>query len=211
MALYGFQVVSKEKTKQGVHELFSSIFCVMDKFKESDVVGQLFLRNSSMRSQPRAQQRPETFYCIYVYFTKSIAIIITGIFTSGMTYTLVLVPPLRQSAINAILVREYSSTRNNSSLNQGGDGLLFYILKHLDNNLPPSFNHSKYGRLFFLESSSSSCSFQTVSSPFTAFFLTAPGFPLWPATTYTSSHSTSAPNVTLGFRRTTPSRSQLVI
>jgi|GEM_PF-3967461 len=76
-----------------------------------------FLRNSSMGPQPRAQQRPETFYCIYVYFTKSVAIVITGIFTSSMTYTLVLVVPLRQSTINAILIREYSSAWQNSSLN----------------------------------------------------------------------------------------------
>ena len=47
------RLLTKYQAKQGVHELFSSFFCIMNKLKEAEIERQLFLRNSYMGPQPR--------------------------------------------------------------------------------------------------------------------------------------------------------------
>ena len=66
------QVVVKsghnEHLDQGVQQGFTCFSHVMDKLKEAQVEGQFFLRDTSVRSQPGAQKRPEAFDGVDVDF-----------------------------------------------------------------------------------------------------------------------------------------------
>jgi hypothetical protein len=60
---------------------------------------------------------------------------------------------------------------------------LFDVFEHSNDNLSGSLNHAEDRRLLLFESAPAAGGLQAVSSSFAAFFLTASGKPLCPATT----------------------------
>src|SRR5512135_927202 len=113
--------------------------------------------------------------------------------------------------INVILIGIDPGSRGDECPQQGADCGLLDALQHPDSYLTPALNRSKNRGLFLLQRTPPPCPFQPSPPPKTAFFFTASGCPLWPATTYTSSHSTSPDRRGSGWRATTPSRHCSVI
>ena len=99
----------------------------MHKFEEAQVEREFLLRNTPMRTKPTAQQRPEALHRIHMYFTKSVAIFISGEFTPSMIDTLMLVSLDIQASINAVFVCINKRTWRDGVFDQGLDGLLLDI------------------------------------------------------------------------------------
>jgi hypothetical protein len=59
---------------------------VMHELKEAQVERQLFLRNSSMGSQPGTHQGPETLSGIDMNLMEAIAIVVAGVFAPAVTH-----------------------------------------------------------------------------------------------------------------------------
>jgi hypothetical protein len=76
----------------------------MDELEEGEIVGQLFLGDAPVRPQPGAQQRPDTFHGVDVDFAEAITILIPGILAPAMVNCPMTEAPLRQSAIDRVLV-----------------------------------------------------------------------------------------------------------
>src|SRR5512144_1238524 len=93
--------------------------------------------------------------------------------------------------VDVILIGIPPATRRDEGLQQGADRGLLDVLQHPDDHLTPALNDAENGRLLLLQGTPPPGSFQPAPPPKAAFFFTASGCPLWPATTYTSSHSTS--------------------
>src|SRR5262249_18538132 len=62
---------------------------------------EFLLGNASMRAQPTAQQRPESFHGIHMHFTHAVAIFIARELASSMVDALMVVSPRPQADINA--------------------------------------------------------------------------------------------------------------
>jgi hypothetical protein len=52
--------------------------------EKAEVERLFLLGNAPMRAQPTAQQRPKPFHGVHMYFTKAVAIFISGIFAPAM-------------------------------------------------------------------------------------------------------------------------------
>src|SRR3954470_18433400 len=63
-----------EGANQGPEQGFAAAACVMHELKEAEIKRQLVLRDTAVRAQPGAQQRPETLDGIDVDFTEAITI-----------------------------------------------------------------------------------------------------------------------------------------
>ena len=77
----------------------------MNALEKAEVERLFLLGNAPMRAQPTAQQRPKTFHGIHMYFTKAVAIFISGIFAPAMIDTLMCIAPSLKTGINAVLIR----------------------------------------------------------------------------------------------------------
>ena len=91
-ALLGYQQF-QERSEQA----FAPDAGIMHELKKAQVERQFFLRDAPMRSQPRAQQRPEALGSIDMNLIEAVPVFIAGIFASAMTYGMVIKSPLRMS------------------------------------------------------------------------------------------------------------------
>src|SRR4051812_49033852 len=71
-----------------------------------------------MRAQPGAQQRPNTFHGVDVDFAEAVAIFVSGILAPTMVDGLVAETPLRQSAIDRVLVGVDQAAKRNAGQEQ---------------------------------------------------------------------------------------------
>src|SRR5512147_947603 len=115
----------------------------MHELKESQVNGQLFLREAPMRAQPRAQQRPKAFQGVDMDLMETVTILVTGIFSTAVAHALVQIPPLRQGIINHILVRIHYITEFDRFLDERSYGLPLHVLQHGNPDLASTLNHPK--------------------------------------------------------------------
>ena len=76
----------------------------MYELEEAQVQRQALLRDSSMRSEPQAEQRPEPFERVNVHLAEAIAIVIPSEFARAVTHCLVLVTSIDQAAVDVIFV-----------------------------------------------------------------------------------------------------------
>ena len=104
MALFGFRGGGQQGGQEGSEQGFAPASGVVHELEESKIVGQLLLRDAPVRPQPGAQQRPNTFHGVDVDFAEAIAIFVSRILAPTMVDGLVAEAPLRQSAINRVLV-----------------------------------------------------------------------------------------------------------
>jgi hypothetical protein len=65
------------------------------KLKESQVDRQFFLRNTAMRAQPRAQQRPETFRRVDMDCVETVALFVTRLLAGAVANAFANITPLR--------------------------------------------------------------------------------------------------------------------
>src|SRR2546425_4812332 len=124
-----------------------------------------------MGTKPAPQQRPEAFHRIHMDFTKAIAIFISGVLSSSMVYTLMIVSPDMQARINTILVCINKCTWNDGVFDKGLDRLLLHIGHHVDDDLTTPLNHPKDGRPLFVQCATATLSFESVSTSFASLVL----------------------------------------
>ena len=156
---------------------------VMHELKEAQVERQLFLRNSSMGSQPGTQQGPETLSGINMNLMEAIAIVVAGVFTPAVTHRMMIKAPILQWVIDCIFIGIHPGSRGDESLKERLDGRLLDIIQHPDDHRAAALNHAENRRLFLLQGASTPCPLQPATPPAAAFFFTASGCPLCPATT----------------------------
>src|SRR5262249_51058027 len=160
-----------------------------------------------MRPEPTPQQRPEPFEGVDVDLAEPVPVVIPGELTRRVADGAVRVAPLRQPGVDVVLIREHRRTRDDGLADQRADRLLLDVGQHPDDDLAAPLEHPEDRRLLLRPRPPARRPLQPPSPTGPPFFATAAGWPLCPATTYTSSHSTSPLSATSGLRRTTPSRS----
>src|SRR4051794_999119 len=77
---------------------------VVDELEEAEVERQLVLRETPVRAEPGAQQRPEPLDGVDVHLAEAIPVLVAGVFASGMADRFVPIAPALQAGIDAILV-----------------------------------------------------------------------------------------------------------
>src|SRR4051812_46845891 len=77
---------------------------VVDELEEAEIERQLVLRDAPVRAEPGAQQGPEPLHGVDVHLTEPIPVLVAGILTPGMADRLVLIAPVLQAGVEAILV-----------------------------------------------------------------------------------------------------------
>src|SRR4051812_44883996 len=160
-----------------------------------------------MRAEPRSQQRPEPLQRVDMHLAEPIAVVVPGELARRMADGAVCVAPLRQPGVDVVLVGVDGRPRGDRPLDQRADRHLLDVGQHPDDDLAAPLDHPEDRRLLLGQSPPARRPFQPPSPARSPFFATASGWPLCPATTYTSSHSTSPLSSTSGLRSTIPSRS----
>ena len=168
-----------ERAKQ----LLSSLSGIVNELEKAEVDRQFFLRNTPMRSQPGAQQRPEAFHRIDVDLVESVAVFIAGIFARAVVHALVLIAPLRQAGVDVVFVGVDLGALGDARLNHRFDRRLLDVGQHVQNNLPAALDQTEDGRFFLRQRAAAARSLEATTAAGAAFFWVASGWPLWPATT----------------------------
>ena len=117
-----------------------------------------------MGVQPAPQERPKPFDGIDMDFTQAVAIFISGVLSSSMIHMLMVVSPDTEACINAIFIRINKRTRSNSLLDEGLDGFLFHVRKHVDDDLTTPLNHPKDRWSLFGQCATATLSSESVST-----------------------------------------------
>src|SRR5271157_3173243 len=74
-----------QEADQGSQQRLPPLSDVVNELEESQIQGQLLLRNAPVGTQPRAEQRPEPLDGVDMDFAEPIAILVAGELPSGMT------------------------------------------------------------------------------------------------------------------------------
>src|SRR4051812_3071203 len=164
-----------------------------------------------MGTEPGAEQRPEPLEGVDMHLAEPIPVVVPGVLARSMADRLVIVAPLDQPAVDVILVRVNRSTLGDRPLDQRPDRHLLDVLQHPDDDLATTLQHPEDRRLLLGQGPPTPLPLPTPSAGRPTFFLTASGWPLCPAATSTSSHSTSPSRTTGGRRSTIPWRSRWII
>ena len=134
------------------------------------------------RSQLR-KQRPEPFERVDVDLAEAVAVLVAGVLALRMTDRLVSIAPLLQPAVDVVLVGVDQRPRGDRRLDQRADRRLLDVLQHPDHDLAAALEHPEDRRLLLGQRPPARRPLQASSSADSAFFLTASGWPLCPATT----------------------------
>src|SRR3954447_5419694 len=107
-ALVGFQgggaVSRNQACDKGAEQGSPTPARVVHDLKEAEIERQLVLRDAPVRAEPGAQQGPEPFHGVDVHLAEAVPIFVAGILTPGMADRLVLIAPVLQAGVDAILV-----------------------------------------------------------------------------------------------------------
>jgi len=141
---------------------------VVHKLEKAQVQRQLFLCDATMRAQPGTQQRPKPFERIDMDFMKPIAVFITGILTSGVIDTLVLIAPFRQTIVDIILIRVYPTAGYNNLHDHGLDRHLLHIGQHTDDDVAVTLDQTQHRRFLVRQRPTPPFSSQPSPMPFSA-------------------------------------------
>ncbi len=128
---------------QGAEQGFATSASVMNELEEAEVERQLVLRDAPVRAQPGAQQRPETLDGVDVDLAKPVAILVAGVFTSGVADRLVPVAPDWQAGIDAVFVRVDESVMGDGGGDDRLDRLLLHVGQHAQHDLSATLNQAK--------------------------------------------------------------------
>jgi len=120
----------------------------VNELEESQIQGQLLLRNTPVGTQPRAEQRPEPLDGVDMDFAETITVLVAGELPGGMTDRSMTVSPLGQSSIDIIFISIQKSSRSDRGADQRGDRDLLHVLQHPNHHRPGAWNHAQVGGLF---------------------------------------------------------------
>src|ERR1700682_3976034 len=99
-----------------------------------------------MGTKPRTQQRPKAFHRVDMHFVKAIAVLVASVFSLAMINGMMVVSPLRQSAIDRVFIRIKRATLGNDAGDDRSDRFLLHILEHVNDHLTAALNETEYGR-----------------------------------------------------------------
>lgn len=206
-----FGQLGNQQFQQGSEQAFAPDADVMDELKEAQVKRQFFLRDAPMGSQPGAQQRPEALGGVDVNLMEAVSVFIAGVLAPAVAHGTVVKTPFRQTVVDVVFIGMNLCTRRDEPLDQRTDRDLLDIVQHPHDDGTASLDHAEDRWLFAFQRAAPPRPFQAPPPASPTLFFTASGCPLWPATTYTSSHSTSPARTGSGWRTTIPSRNCSVI
>jgi hypothetical protein len=149
------RVLSDENLYERMEQCFASFSDVVYELEKPQIQGESFLRDPSVRPEPRAQERPEAFNRIDMDLMMTIPVIVPGIFPRSVTDSAMNVSPLSHSVVDVVFVREHSRLRGDRGSNQRLDGCLLHVFEHSDENLARSLNDAENRRLLLLQSAPS--------------------------------------------------------
>src|SRR3954467_405341 len=211
MALVGFRgggaVSRNQACDKGAEQGSPTPACIVYELEESKIERQLVLRDAPMRAEPGAQQRPEPFHGVDVHLAEAVPVLVAGILTPGVADRLVLIAPGGQASVDAILVGVDEGALSNGARDDRLDRPLLHVGQHVQDHWPTALDQAEDRGLILLRRAPTRSAPQLASPPRAPLLATAAGWPLWPATTYTPSISTSPPSLACGVRATRPRRS----
>ena len=155
----------------------------MDELEESEVDRELLLGNASVRPEPGTQERPEAFHGVDVDLTVAVAVLVPSVLTPAMADRIMFVAPGQKPVIDVVLVSIDQGPLGNTLIDDWLDRDLLDVREHMKDDLSSSLDQAEDRRFFFFQSASSRRTLEPAAASLVAFFLTASGFPLCPATT----------------------------
>src|SRR5689334_10746982 len=96
-----------------------------------------------MRTQPGAEQRPDTLHRIDVHLAEAVAVLVAGILTAAVADRLVSVAPGRQARVDVIFVGVDQAVRGNSRRDHRLDRLLLHVGEHADHELTTALDQTE--------------------------------------------------------------------
>src|SRR5215217_2604059 len=185
--LPGFGVVTgtsgDEARDEGADESFAPAACVVPELEEAEIERQLVLRETPVRAEPGAQERPEPLDGVDVHFAEAVPVLVAGILTPGMADRLVLVAPGGQASVDAILVGVDEGALSNGARDDWLDRPLLHVGQHVQDHWPTSLAQAEDRGLILLRRAPTRYAPQLAAPPRAPLLATAAGWPLWPATT----------------------------
>jgi len=147
----------------------------MHELEEGEIAGQLLLRDAAVRPQPGAQQRPNPFHRVHVDFAEAVTIFVTSILTPAVVNRLVAEAPLKQPAVDCILVCVDQAARGHAGQDQRLDRRLLNVGQQVEDHGAAALNHAEDRWLLLLQSAAARLAFQSAAPARPAFFATATG------------------------------------
>src|SRR5919202_5976857 len=89
--------LSHQGCDKGAEEGFAAAPSVVHELEEAEIERQLFLRDTPVRAQPRAQQGPGPLHGVDVDLAEAVPVLVARILPARMADRLVPVPPGRQA------------------------------------------------------------------------------------------------------------------
>src|SRR4051794_36465611 len=124
-----------------------------------------------------------------------------------MTDCLMLIAPVLQAGVDAILVGVDEGALSDGARDDRLDRSLLHVGQHAQDHWPTPLDHAEDGGLVLLRRAPTRRAGQPATPSKPPLLATAVGWPFWPATTKTSSISTSPSSLACGVRATKPRRS----
>src|SRR4051812_722916 len=187
LALVGFRgggaVSRNQACDKGAEQGSPTPARVVHELEEAEVKRQLVLRDAPMRAEPGAQQRPETLDGVDVHLAEAIPVLVAGILTPGMADCLVLIAPVLQAGVDAILVGVDEGALSDGARDDRLDRPLLHVGQHAQDHLTTPLDQAEDRGLILLRRAPTRYAPQLAAPPRAPLLATAAGWPLWPATT----------------------------
>ena len=121
----------------------------------------------------------------------AITIVVPSVFAVTVTNAFMLVTPRLQAVVDIVFISVNTRARCNRGLDEGLDGDLLDVGQPPNDDIATPLAQPNNWQLFACTCAASAFALKPSTPAEAPFFTTASGLPLWPATMYTSSHSTS--------------------
>src|SRR3954468_9552748 len=156
---------------------------VVHDLEEPEIERQLVLRDAPVRAEPGAQQGPEPLDGVDVHLAEAVAILVAGILTPGMADRLVLIAPVLQAGVDAILVGVDEGALSDGARDDRLDRPLLHVGQPAQDHLTTALDQAENRGLVLFQRAPTRYAPQLAAPPRAPLLATAAGWPLWPATT----------------------------
>lgn len=136
-----------------------------------------------MGSQPGTQQRPKALGGVDMNLIKAVPVFVAGVLTPAMAHGTVIKPPCHQPLVDVVLISVNAGSGGDEPLDQRTNRGLSDVLQHPHHHRSAPLDHPENRWLLLLQGSPAPRALQAAPTISAAFFFTAPGRPLCPATT----------------------------
>src|SRR3954462_2509508 len=211
MALVGFRgdggSSHDQSRDENAQESFAPARGVVHELEEAEIQRQLLLRDTAVWPQPGAEQGPRPLYRVDVDLAETVAILIARVLPTSVADRLVLIAPGRQTGVDVVLIGVDTGTLGHGGLDDRLDRLLLHVGQHAQHHLTAALHQAQDRRLVLRQRAAARRTRQPAAASEPAPLAPAAGWPLCPATTYTSSISTSPSSRMGAILATKPRRS----